>query len=350
MKKYIPLILTLCVVFAGCPTADKHVRTIGQDDQANIRIIQLKLLEFEHSGAKNLLDQAVKDLEEIQKRGEYNKKYRAKVLGLFAMVYYYKHDPGKVKKYMEEIEYTHNTEEYYFIIKALQEKTADAKLMMLNQGLRKADTTALIKLRLADIYFSMEDYRNAAALYDEAFKNLPAEYTDYSGQNRDLAYHYLKNPKEKTDTQEILRQAVLSLGQVSAYMAQETDFLENINADKNADQTTLVRRLKDAGFIYDRKLGSMDVCTRKDLAYLLLHVFAYLKNDSSLLDTYGKKYLNTGRKSPIADIRTDDYYFDAVLVLVEREIMELPDGVNFFPDKTVSGLEYADMLKKMKAQ
>jgi hypothetical protein len=350
MKKLFPILLTLCVIFAGCPTTDKHVRTIGQDDQANIRIIQLKLLDFEQNGNRSLLDQAAKDLEEIQNRGEYNKKYRAKIFGLFAMVYYYKHDPGKVKKYLEEIEYTNNTEEYSYILKALQEQTDDTRLMVLNKGLREADTTSLIKLRMAGIYFSLKDYRSAAALYDEAFKDLPAEYTKYYGQNRDLAYHYMKNPREKTDAQAILRQSTLSLGQVSSYMAQETDFLENITADKNADQTTLVRRLRDAGYIYDRKLGDKDVCTRKDLAYLLLHVLAYLKNDPSLLNAYSTKYMNTGRKSPIADIRTDAYYFDAALVLVEREIMELPDGGNFFPDKAVSGLEYAEMLKKMKAQ
>ena len=51
--------------------------------------------------------------------------------------------------------------------------------------------------------------------------------------------------------------------------------------------------------------------------------------------------------SPIPDVQFNDYFYTAVLVLVEREIMELPDGINFFPDYKISGIDYLDILKKL---
>jgi hypothetical protein len=42
-----------------------------------------------------------------------------------------------------------------------------------------------------------------------------------------------------------------------------------------------------------------------------------------------------------------DYFFTAVLVLVEREIIELSDGKNFKPENTVKGLDFFETLKKM---
>jgi len=350
MKKYTPLLLVLCLAFAGCPTADKYVRTIGDSDQAKIENIEFKLAQYEQNGGWDRLIQAERELQQIEKRGDYNKKYRAKLFGLFGMVYFYKNDKDKVKKYMEELEYTNKTEEYYFILKSYLETTPDARIMMLNQGIREADTNSIIRLHLANIYFSEDDYRDATALYDEALKSLPPEYTRLYKQKRDLAYHYLKNPGEKTDAEGVLKQKTLTMGQVTSYILAETNFLENITAKKEINPRSLLQKLKTAAYIHNPDLKGTDLCTRKDLAYLLLHILAYLKYDKSLLTKYSEKYLATGRKSPIPDIKTDAYYFDAVLVLVEREIMELPDGVNFFPDKTVSGIELADMLKKMKAQ
>jgi hypothetical protein len=43
-------------------------------------------------------------------------------------------------------------------------------------------------------------------------------------------------------------------------------------------------------------------------------------------------------------------YFDAVLVSVEREIMELPDGINFLPEEILSGVEFFDYWERLKQE
>jgi tetratricopeptide (TPR) repeat protein len=349
MNKQLFICVILMIMLFNCAT-DKHVRTIGDDDDANIEIIQAKLLDYQSSKNRGLLMEAEDDLKQIEKRGQYNKQYRAKVFGLFGMVYYYKNDKNKVKKYIEEIEYTNKAEEYYYILQALLEKSPDAQIMILNQGEKEADTNLLIKLELAEIYFGQGDYRNAAALYDQALKGLPAAFKEYYKQNRDLAYHYMKHPTDKMSAQDILRVDTLDFGQAVSFILAETNFFDNLAAKKDTSPRDLINKLKGAGYVYNKKLLEKDICSRKDLAYLLLKILVFIKNDQSLLDKYSKKYIGTGRKSPIPDIKADDYYFDAALILVEREIMNLPDGTNFFPHNTVSGLELSNIIKKMKAQ
>ncbi|MBN1798462.1 MAG: hypothetical protein JW822_07785 [Spirochaetales bacterium] len=349
MKRQFFLFLILIIVLFNCAT-DKHVRTIGDDDDANIEIIQVKLLDYQNSKNKGLLMEAENDLKQIEKRGKYNKQYRAKVSGLFGMVYYYKNDKKNVKKYLEEIEYSNKGEEYYYILQALLETNPDAQIMILNQGEREADTNLLIKIELAEIYFAQADYRSAAALYDQALKGLPAAFKQHYQQNRDLAYHYMKNPTDKIGAQDILKENTLTVSHVIGFLHTETNFFDNLAAKKDIRPTDLLKKLKDAGYVYNKKLSEKDICSRKDMAYLLLQILVFIKNDQSLLTKYSDKYLGTGRKSPIPDIKTADYYFDAALILVEREIMSLPDGKNFFPHKTVSGIELSNMVKKLKAQ
>ena len=61
---------------------------------------------------------------------------------------------------------------------------------------------------------------------------------------------------------------------------------------------------------------------------------------------YSDKYKKSGRtKSPVADVPVEDEDFDAILGVVEKEFMELPDGRNFYPDEEVTKLEFLTWLK-----
>ena len=50
-------------------------------------------------------------------------------------------------------------------------------------------------------------------------------------------------------------------------------------------------------------------------------------------------------KSPVFDLVVDDKDFDAVLGVVENEIMHLVDGRNFESDKVVTVLDFMTYLK-----
>jgi hypothetical protein len=49
-------------------------------------------------------------------------------------------------------------------------------------------------------------------------------------------------------------------------------------------------------------------------------------------------------------VPVDTRWFDSVLGVVEREVMDLPDGQSFRPDSGLSGMEYLGIIGKLKKQ
>jgi hypothetical protein len=89
------------------------------------------------------------------------------------------------------------------------------------------------------------------------------------------------------------------------------------------------------------------ICSRQDIAYLLTHLLSDYKKDASLLVKFTNRYGNGG-KSPVPDVPSVFASFDACLLMVEWEIMDLPDGKKFFPDTKIRGDEYLKSLKAFK--
>ena len=80
------------------------------------------------------------------------------------------------------------------------------------------------------------------------------------------------------------------------------------------------------------------------MAFSLGGRLARTEPDPSLLTRYRQRY----SFSPVPDVAVEEPWFDAVLGVVEREIMDLPDGINFQPDGEVSGLEYLSILQRLQ--
>jgi hypothetical protein len=73
---------------------------------------------------------------------------------------------------------------------------------------------------------------------------------------------------------------------------------------------------------------------------------ARTERDPALLRKYRTKY----GASPVPDVPVDAPWFDSVLGVVEREMMDLPDGILFKPDDSVTGIQYLDMLGSLSRQ
>lgn len=350
MKNLLPLIILLLLLLNCETVSDKFARTIGAEDLARLEKIELRLLDYQFNGDSQILEQAENELLTLLEQATYSKEYEAKIYGLLAEVYFYKQDQGAAKKYLEQIEYTYSSEERYFVVKALLEKNPESKLEILDNGLTLADATALIKLNMAEVYFSMNNYRKAAAFYDEALTKLHTNYRQYFEKKRDLAYQFIEAPPENIAAQDIVAIDVLNVKNVLTFILLETNFFDNITVQKDLGADLLLFKIKEVEYIYDKNLLAGDPCLRKDVAYLLLNILAYLENDKTLLTKYSEKFKESGMDSPVPDVKVADYYFNAVLILVEREIMNLPDGINFSPSGIVSGLELSEIIKKMKMQ
>ena len=89
-----------------------------------------------------------------------------------------------------------------------------------------------------------------------------------------------------------------------------------------------------------------DPLTRRFCARFIWNAWVRKNGNQKMFTRYSDKYKKSGRtKSPVADVPVEDEDFDAILGVVEKEFMELPDGRNFYPDEEVTKLEFLTWLK-----
>ena len=84
-------------------------------------------------------------------------------------------------------------------------------------------------------------------------------------------------------------------------------------------------------------------------ARFLWNLYIGRKGDESTATAYSRSYRSQIKSlSPVPDVPLDSEDFDAVLGTVENELLALPDGRNFYPDETISGVEFSRSVKKLQ--
>ncbi len=125
----------------------------------------------------------------------------------------------------------------------------------------------------------------------------------------------------------------------------ETHLLVSLSALSKPTAEQVVPAVSAAGLLLSAgPPGTQAV--RKDVAYFIWGIVSRAEHDPKLLGKYRAKYA----ASPVPDVPIDAPWFDAALGVVERELMDLPDGVNFQPDGPVTGLQYLEILGKLARQ
>jgi hypothetical protein len=351
MKNLWFILLAFGLCLAGCQSLNENIfeDTVGTEDYRKIEEIELFLLEFNVTGNTYYLDRAEEKLNILFETASYNKEFEATLYGLKGEIDYYNNDKKAVEKAIEIMELKSKREERLPILRAFLEPDIKKQIAILEAGLEQSSSTGHIKLFLAQKYFEIGDYRKSAAAFDDAFKLLSDNYRQYYQKKRDIAYQFIESPPNTIEASDLLALDTLAVGDVISITLLQTEFLDNITINKNIDREVLLQRLKEKDYIHEKQLKTNDICRRKDIAYFLLVILSYLENNRDILVIYKREYERSEMPSPVPDLHVHDYYFNAVLVLVEREIMELPDGINFHPDDTMSGMEFNETLKKLKA-
>ena len=124
----------------------------------------------------------------------------------------------------------------------------------------------------------------------------------------------------------------------------ETRLLASLSSDPNPRYAAVLPALKTAGLLLEPAAAPDSPALRKTVAYFLWGLIARAERDPKLLTRYRQKY----SFSPVPDVAVEDPWFDASLGVAEREILDLPDGVNFRPEGQVTGLEYLAILQRLQ--
>jgi len=349
---FISLILIL-ILFAACPTQDIVVTSLSEMDLARLgdlefRVFKLKYLPSDTRSAEN--DELTKALNSLLKGNIPNRPYKAKLLGLLALVQYYRQDPKACLATVKEIEKTFPQEQRLFIIKSFFESSPNLKIILLSDGLKNCEDCSFIYLELAELYFYTDDYSQAVRYFDQALLALDARYREFLQNRRDLAFHLSGSKlRLKASSKEILFKNELTTEDILLLLLKETDWLADFLQDENELEFCL-SKLKEAGYLFPQNLMLTDLIKRQDIAYLILAIWAHLENNPSLRSRYAPTPSRPESfKSPLIDVPATAYFYTASRLLVEKELMDLPNGRNFFPEKTISGIDFLTILKKLMA-
>lgn len=202
--------------------------------------------------------------------------------------------------------------------------------------------------------YKQENYLEAVAQFDEAFISLDESYREAYGQLREHAW-LLRNISTSDDQEfrELLKQDKITLAQMINVIQGQGNLLYKYTGAKKLEANQVLRQLKSQGLFYSinrwtdvEQLTKDTILTRSLAARFLWNLYHDRRGTLGNAPKYSHQFV--GGTSPIFDVPLDSPDFDAILGSIEKEFMDLPDGMNFYPDQPMSGIEFNESIKKIK--
>lgn len=223
-----------------------------------------------------------------------------------------------------------------------------------------SNQNALLELEQGLAYYRDGEYAKCVAGLDSAFINLPLFYKSAYSKIRQKAWD-LRNTTDVTDNNSILtilNKSQITIGEMILITQETTDLLYVINGGKSLSETELFSQLAIAGYFNaasepetkpkQKALKKSQLVDRQLCARFLWNVYCVKKNYTSQKTKNSEVYRKKVHQSPIPDVELYSEDFDAILGVVENEIMDLPDGQNFAPAEMVAASDFNAWLLKIK--
>ncbi len=222
-----------------------------------------------------------------------------------------------------------------------------------------SDDTAPLAIESAVARYREGKYAEAAAAFDAAFIALDQVYAEAYGPLRDTAWALkdIRSDKNVKPDASYATRTELSAGELVQVIHDHSDLFLNETGGKKMNTKELFSRLSSlnlftpvsAGTAAVRPVSQEQIVTRIVCARFLWNLYTVRSGKLAGAAAYSRAYRNNAEsESPVPDVPLDSPDFDAVLGCVENEIMELPDGIRFFPDRTFSAAEVLGWIKNLK--
>ena len=342
---FIPVLLLLF----SCGTAGTVLLdTINEEDLKALYSTEYSLVMYRLTSGQSYLEEAENGLDNLDKKKTGNAEFTARRACLRAE-WLLCTEGDKAAKEIEELLKTavkaNASEERIILVRALQikDKTARYEYLLKEQDRPNA---ARILLELGDLAYQQGYFKKAVSFYDAALLKFPSGYEEAYASRRDAAFRYIGAPVRNGNSIVLLEKKNLRMSDLVTLINNETDLMNALTVDMNDNE--LFRKLYENGFFADPNLGPGSSALRKDAAFFIAALIARKENNPDLLRETADYYLKNGWTSPIPDVPVSAYYFSAAVFVVEMEIMALPDGKKFYPDRTLSGEDALDILKQLK--
>lgn len=289
---------------------------------------------------------------------------KARLLAFQGLLYLYQGKSSKANDIYNQAKGAQAGDSYVLLLGTRLEKSNAEQLETLEKILRMEPEDAILILEKAKVLYVMHNYDAALASIDKAFLILEK----HNQENYRLGYA----PLQETIWQMYqLNNSTLAATNIPAskindtlnaqtmvsYTVENSTLLNFFTAGAKYKTADLVKRLEKSGYFSNAKdtsnadgssveITKAKVITRKMAARYLWNIYIQNKGRQSQLTKYSDRYEKMANpRKPIADVELSDDDINAILGVIENEIMELPDGKNFYPDEKITVIQFIACLQ-----
>ncbi|MCX7820076.1 MAG: hypothetical protein N2258_00175 [Brevinematales bacterium] len=329
----------LFLIFYGCAKSTKpiEVKSIGSEDFSKLDKIEESLVDYRFSKDNKILSRAKIEVEDYLSNKILNKEFLSRVWALKTEIAFLENNTSEFEKGLKNIK---EKIPQLYVLRSLGERDEEKKLAILLEGEKEFENNSRIKLEIGLIYFDKAEYSKSFVYLDEALSKLPYTYKKFYGEKRELALKL----KDTSSQKKWLTIDRITVEETLNIINSETSLLKIYNFSK-IDQ-------KNLKFLIDEKIIPENISPnkeieKKEVIYILFKLLE--KNNYKDIANFYKKFPEKYReKSPIKDLSPSDFYYEAAIYFVQKEIIELPDGKNIFPTEKISGKTLHTIIEKIK--
>jgi len=344
------LVVCLAGAAISCRTLppDRIVQSAGEEESAALEAFALRLLYLRLHPDAAWLEALRAELERAAARPGQSRLTQARVEALRAEAALQAGDRPAARNLAEAAARLSEEVEGVWLVRAGLEADAARRLAILEEGLARAEKKPRLLCERGRELLNAGRYAEAAQDLDEGLRGLDPAYLELYGADRERAFSLAQAAREAGTPVTVDRPGALdgplTLRDMVERAFRETRLLGSLSSSPNPTYEAALPALKTAGLLLEPGAAPEAAAPRKAVAFFLWGLIARTEHDPKLLTRYRQKY----SFSPVPDVGVGEPWFDAVLGVVEREVMDLPDGVNFQPEQPVSGLGYLSILQRLQ--
>lgn len=216
----------------------------------------------------------------------------------------------------------------------------------------------LARILAARVMADQGFHGKALAQWDALLAVLESPGRDLALVEREMTLALANGALKSPEVNDLFLKPELSLDDWWQLLGAETSLPGRLGWNE-AGGLSLLGWLKARGFLAGGIQEGSTRLERRDLAYLLFQFFRELRKDPALEKRFADWKAKagqspgagpTGPKSLLPDVDFRSYYYLAAVFSVERQFLNLPDGINFIPDGAVDGSTALTASKALDAQ
>jgi hypothetical protein len=338
MRKIALLLITIILLASCASMTDNVVQSV--DDEA----FQETDLLYDEMVRSFLGLPSEMSKEELEKKltlflevESYNKDYQARIFGLNALWNQIEGKKIKAKSFLEEVEATGRLDELIYITQSLD---GDNSVILLEKGKEELYMTRYLPLFLGEAYYKAGSFGKGATSYEQISSDLPMDIQEYAHKKMEDCLTLYQNGSTSSDEADLFTQETLILQDFLTFFHSQTQFSDSLKGQTKEEtfinwQSEKILAPEDTEDI---------LLLRRKLARILMGLSLYMENENQteevlLFDQMGE--------SPIADVSLGDPDFPAILLVIEREWINMINGEDFDPNGIVKGKDLIPLFNKL---